>query len=264
MKLLKDELKDVLKKSKYFDAIAFIYWRARYFKSKSLVQVSGIRKSFWTNTPELHYRINNLGGEKDLLLKFIENIVPGDIVWDIGAYVGMYSVFASDAAAAGGKVYAFEPEPKAYALLKRNAELNKAGNLIAQNYALSDRNDKGEIYSSKYNSAAIHSLVHESRLIDKGVPVELFRGDYLVADRKMMPPDIIKLDVEGAEAKVLTGMLSILRSTHCRYLLIEVHPKLLPNFGQSTDGLRQIILDNGFSISEEHRRGDELHWICIK
>ena len=59
-------------------------------------------------------------------------------------------------------------------------------------------------------------------------------------------------------------MQKILSNPDCRFLLIEVHPKILPDFGKTLDDVRQIILDFGFSISEEILRGDEVHFVCAK
>ena len=75
---------------------------------------------------------------------------------------------------------------------------------------------------------------------------------------------MIKIDVDGAEARVLAGIKKILRRWDCRYLFMEIHPKLLGNFGNTTWDLYAMIEEAGFAISKEMPRNTEIHWISIK
>lgn len=257
-------LKSILK---YILSITGTYdWFRRFYysKRKTTYKILGLKSSFWTATPAMYKRIIASGGEKDQMEKFIKSIKRGDVVWDVGSFVGMYSILASQAVGAGGRVYAFEPEPNSWELLNKNCELNKITNMITMKMALSDSNGKATIYSSKTDDVAIHSLRKSHGLDERGTTTDTYTGDYLVDNMKVMLPNVVKVDVEGADFQVLRGMQKILSHPNCRFLLIEVHPKILPDFGKSLDDVRHIILSFGFSISEEILRGDEVHFVCTR
>lgn len=146
-------------------------------------------------------------GERDVLLDFIDELSANDTVWDIGANIGTYSIAAEllDATAE-----AFEPATGAQERLNRNASLNGVS-IDIHDYALADENGKT-------------ILSHEDRsgtrqLTDSGagdvVPVK--RGD----DVDIIPPDIVKIDVEGAEIDVLRGMHDTLAKSRVCY--VEYH-----------------------------------------
>jgi hypothetical protein len=81
----------------------------------------------------------------------------------------------------------------------------------------------------------------------------------------------VKLDVEGWEYAVLQGMTSAL--SHCRLLLIEVHPQNLQQIGKSSQDVYDLVDKLGFQIVQEDERttmwdsgatAQQLHWLCLK
>lgn len=176
----------------------------------------------------------------------------------------MYSILASRAVGKDGRVFAFEPEPNTFQLLNKNYKLNEIINLTSMNMALSDSNGKATIFSSKTDDVAIHSLRKAPGLYEKGAPTDIYTGDYLVDSMKVLPPNVVKIDVEGADYQVLKGMRKVLSNPKCRFLIIEAHPKILPEFGKTLADVKETILDFGFYISEEISRGDEVHYVCTK
>lgn len=249
-----------------YDMVRNLYFRAKLFRAKTSLEVSGIEKTFWTTTLSMYDRILYAGGEKQQLEEFINQIRKGDTVWDIGAYVGMFSIFASDAVGSDGKVYVFEPEPKSFKLLRSNCQLNKADNATLFNFALGNHNEEGYIYPSNAanDSVAIHSLKPGDRLMAEGSQTSIFNGDYLVQEKNVRPPNVIKLDVEGAEFQVLCGMSHTLSNPDLRFMVMEVHPDSLPVFGSSVQEIRTLLSEAGFTITRELERGAEIHFICEK
>ncbi|MCL4874156.1 FkbM family methyltransferase [bacterium] len=257
---MKQLLKSVLKALGLLEFAKAAYYR----RKKTAREVLGIRRRFWTTSPSLYRRVVKSGGEQYQLERFLQNVKAGDTVWDVGSYVGIYSIFSSHPAGRDGAVYAFEPEPAAHALLNGNIALNGIGNVKPMRMALSDSNGKGRIYSALTDAVAIHSLRHYASLSESGFEIDLATGDSLVQEGRVPPPDVVKVDVEGADYHVLKGMRSALSRPECRFLLIEVHPKLLPGFGASERDVRQAIREAGFTVDEELQRGDEIHLICSK
>lgn len=221
--------------------------------------LGGLQKQFCTHTPDLYRRVRVAGGEREQMEEFIRHVRPGDVVWDVGAFLGMYSLFAAGAATDSGKVYSFEPEPRTLELLTKNIGLNRASNIVVIRAALTDKDQPGYIYPAKASQNAIHSLRPGDRLEPDGVPTTLCTGDVLVKQGAALAPNVIKMDIEGAEILALRGMAGVLGRRDCRYLFIEVHPKELPKFGAAANEVVALITNAGFRLEKSWERGDEVH-----
>jgi len=121
----------------------------------------------------------------------------GDIVFDIGAYVGDTSLWFSKAVGPQGKVYAFEPEPSNFEKLKANIERNKVTNVIPLQLALSENEGEMQITGGGGGSAITETAGDTS--------VKVTTVDNIVEANKLPRVDFIKMDVEGHELKVLEG-----------------------------------------------------------
>lgn len=236
----------------------------KLFRAKTPIEVAGIQASFYSSTPDLYRRIVKLGGEREQIQLFLDSIRPGETVWDIGGFIGMFTVLSSKRVGPAGRVITFEPEPETYNKLLANCELNQCNNVTVFNAALSDATDKGMIFASRENENAIHSLRPNEHLQDNGIPTQLYNAAELVRDQNVPVPNAVKLDVEGAECLVMNGMKSILSDVKCRFLFMEVHPDDLPNFGHSLDDVHAILDEVGFPITRRFERGTEYHYFCEK
>lgn len=136
---------------------------------------------------------------------FAQMISPGDVVFDIGANVGTYSLLASRLCGSDGKVFAFEPVPVNLKYLRDHVELNRLENTIVLPYAVSDSDEPARFEPT---SDRVTSKFSETG----SIVVECRRLDRLVKEGEVPAPDCIKLDVEGAEAAALTGALETLRT----------------------------------------------------
>ncbi|MCK5092656.1 MAG: FkbM family methyltransferase [Gammaproteobacteria bacterium] len=139
-----------------YKPVCDLFYKA--FHARTSLEVAGIQKTFFSASPELYRRIVNVGGEREQLSVFLNKLVPGDVVWDVGAFIGMFSIFSSERVGNTGRVITFEPEPGTFKLLQENCKLNNADNITLFNAALYDSTDKGMIFASKENENAIHSL----------------------------------------------------------------------------------------------------------
>ena len=128
---------------------------------------------------------------------------PGDVVLDIGAYVGMFAVKASRMVGEGGRVIAIEPSPENYELLARNCL--GLENVVLVKKAIMATTGSGLLYYSK--SAAANSLITRWKRYVKVVTITL---DDLMEDLGLDKVDIIKVDAEGAELDVLKGAQNVL------------------------------------------------------
>ncbi len=234
------------------------------FKSKTSLEILGIRKTFWSAEPQMHRRIVRAGGEREQLEYFIQNIKPNDIVWDVGAFVGMFSMFASEAVGAGGKVYTFEPEHNTADIVRKNCGYNNLTNITLIEAALGDKDGETLIYSSEDNQNAISCLKPGKNLKKQGTSITIRSGHSLIEKNEAEVPNVVKMDVEGAEFQALTGMRDILERPECRFLFLELHTEDLPRFDSSDLAVRTLLKEAGFTIEKEIQRGTEIHLFCNK
>ncbi|MDQ4073333.1 MAG: FkbM family methyltransferase [Thermoproteota archaeon] len=157
--------------------------------------------------------------EDDVVEKFVPR--SGDVVVDIGAAFGFYSILASKKAGETGRIIAIEPQPDNFAMLNLNIGLNKLTNVTTLNYAVYSKEEELPLYSSY----SILSERSEKNKMDF-VKVKGFTLDYLLRDLNgIKKVNWIKIDVEGAELDVLRGAHHTLSESNNLSLLIEVHGK---------------------------------------
>ena len=129
---------------------------------------------------------------------FAAAVQSGRVVYDIGANVGIYTLAASRLVGPRGQVIAFEPLPRNVRLLERHVRLNLCENVRIIPEALCHQNGL-----ARFDEASDASQGH---LASRGaLEVKTARLDDVVLDEKLLLPDIMKVDVEGAEADVLLG-----------------------------------------------------------
>ena len=154
--------------------------------------------------------------ERDLIKNHIK---PTDIIIDIGANIGYYTIFFSRIAAL---VYAFEPDPTNYSLLIKNIQANKITNVIAEQKAVSNNNGVAYLELDKFNTAGNYITNKNTKT---AIPVNMIKLDDYI-----QKADFIKMDIEGAETLALMGMKRILENPNLK-MLIEYNPLGLKNFG---------------------------------
>jgi FkbM family methyltransferase len=146
-----------------------------------------------------------------------EHVSPGLTVYDVGAHAGFFTLLASRLAGPSGRVFAFEPRPDNVERLHRNIDANRVTNVDVIPAALSDRSGSAAF--------VMHESTLEGRLADPGemsaASVRTEAIDALVRDG-MAPPDLMKVDVEGAEGGVIRGAARTI-DAHRPVMLIEVH-----------------------------------------
>jgi FkbM family methyltransferase len=161
---------------------------------------------------------NSMSAHED---DIIEHFSPkqGDIVVDIGAAFGFYTIISSKRVGINGKVLAIEAHPSNFGMLNRNIKLNQLTNVIPLNYAVYSKETKIKLYN---NYSIMHERI-EGEPTTKFVEVNANTLDYILQQQQVIQVNWIKIDVEGAELEVLKGAQNVLSKSKDISLLIEVH-----------------------------------------
>lgn len=169
---------------------------------------------------------------------------PGDTVLDVGANVGYYTLLAASLVGPAGKVYAFEPAPCTRQRLIDNIVLNRLTNVHVKAEAITDQQQTLTLFQGPEDHLGLSSL----RPLDATSATFEVRADTLDA---LLPADetvdFVKIDVEGAEGKVLAGMEPIL--DRCRPdLVIEIVDRYLRAMSSSAESLCSRLCGLGYRM----------------
>ncbi|MEM3484499.1 MAG: FkbM family methyltransferase [Candidatus Methanomethyliaceae archaeon] len=154
--------------------------------------------------------------EPDLQVLLPKVLRPGYVAYDVGAHAGFFSVAMAHLVGPLGQVFAFEPLPENADKIEAVAIANNLPRLVTIRRAVADRCGEAVLYHS--GSTSTSSLLGGS----SGITVSLVTLDEFVYGEGYPPPQLVKLDVEGAESMVLQGMERLV-AEYSPILVIEVH-----------------------------------------
>jgi FkbM family methyltransferase len=182
-------------------------------------------------------RAETLFTKEPVTIEWMSRLGPDDVLADVGANVGMYTIWA--AGIAGARVWAFEPESQNYALLNRNIALNELGARVkAYCLALSDRAGYSELHLSELRAGGSnHSFGEQVNFkLEPARPAfsqgcAAARLDDLVAAGVLPQPTHLKIDVDGFEHKVVAGAAKVVRDRRLRSMIVEINPALAQHQG---------------------------------
>ncbi len=217
---------------------------AKAIASERLSQIQTIQTARGTfqvwcpSARSLHDPIGFGRDEPETIAWIDEHLQNGETLWDIGANIGLYTLYA--ALDPGVKVLAFEPGAASFANLVRNVELNRMGSRVsAYCIALSDHSGLDALHMANTESGhSMHAFGQLDTVIGTlqpkfsqaviGYSVDDFRRQF-----DLPAPDHIKLDVDSIEAKILKG---------ARGTLSQVKTVLVETYGaEREDGTNEIV-----------------------
>lgn len=156
--------------------------------------------------------------DEDVYNALLANLKEGDVLWDIGANIGMHSITIKKNLPSV-TCLAFEPFPDNFHKLRENVKLNKLS-IKCYNFALHNGLDLKKMYSFP-NNAGLTGFNEIEKSFDTEIEVPTFSGDFIVDTFSVKKPNVIKIDTEGNELNILTGLKSMFKSGELHTVIFE-------------------------------------------
>jgi FkbM family methyltransferase len=197
---------------------------------------------------------------------------PGAIILDVGANFGLFTVYGARLVGRTGRVFAFEPS-RAADVLADHVELNGVADRVdVLRVLVGDATGEGEhweaqdsTFSSISESAAARGAAAGNggtrMYVRPMTTVDAFCAEHRVT------PDVVKIDVEGAEGKVLRGAKEFLAKRH-GHIVLELHPSVLADLGERSDDVFAELASLGWTSTKIFERGQPgdpaatVHYVC--
>ena len=185
---------------------------------------------------------------------FIKSICyEGMNILDIGANIGYYTALFSQLAGERGSVIAIEPDLESYKYLSKSINSFNYKNVLSFRLAASDIKQKLPLFISKENRG--DNRLYSTNQKRKTIMVDCLTVDELLEENKIENLDLIKIDVQGYEPKVLKGMLNIVRSSKKLILLSEFWPEGILQAGESPNEFLTMLRKMQFQLFELKKDG---------
>jgi FkbM family methyltransferase len=184
--------------------------------------------------------------EPETIQLFASVLSPGMTVFDLGANVGLYTLWAAHRVGPTGQVHSFEPTPDVAQALKKNISLNGFGQVMVNEAAVSDA--PGKTYLSFLQDDPGENTILRGNEANPGVWVPTLTLDEYVAQRGVSSVDVMKIDIEGAEQMALQGGRTFLSAENAPMLFMEANDKTLAFSGSSLKELLDLLGELGYSF----------------
>ena len=163
---------------------------------------------------------------------------PGMVFFDVGANVGYFTLLASRLVGPTGRIFAFEPLRRNLTYLRRHIAMHNLENVTVVEVAVSD--------SEGFATFDPGSNASSGRLSQQGsVHVQTVSLDKEISAGRLPVPDILKIDVEGAEVQVLDGLKKTLETARPKVCL-DIHSFLGPSFVHLDRDCKDIMAEHGY------------------
>jgi FkbM family methyltransferase len=210
------------------------WWSA--IVTQDLNQLSFVAKddetySYLSINPLLLWRAQTLFSKEPETIQWFRSMQKGDVLFDVGANVGMYSIYAG---IRGMRVFSFEPEASNYFILNQNIMKNELSSVVtAYNFALSDSEAIDVLKLTSFVPGSAHTTFGDNEAFKQtNAPTVFSQGafsttlDNLIYKNGLPVPDHLKIDVDGIEAKILKGAEKLLRDPKLKSILIEINESM--------------------------------------
>jgi FkbM family methyltransferase len=197
--------------------------------------------------------VNGYQALERLTRHFVRLLRPGDCAIDIGANVGYYTMVAAKLVGTSGCVHAFEASPEVFSWLRTNAELNPRANIRLYNRAVTDRCGDVTFYSASADRTGYSSIRDLGDGAHSRATVTAVTIDSILEE--IPTTRLVKIDVEGAELLVLSGMRGLIDRDR-PYFILEIDDTFLRELGADAEEQCDFLRDAGYELFRIAERGD--------
>jgi FkbM family methyltransferase len=197
----------------------------------------------------VHHRYVDEVYEPEVFELLRREIRKDDIIIDVGAYIGVYSIILSRHLGAHGKIYAFEPAPESAELLLKHLTLNNAREKVeVLPHGISDKCGRAKFFvigdhiQNSFSSVALGKDA-KSATID----VSIVSLDAFCAERSIQP-NWVKVDTEGWELPVLRGAVGLLATNKSMRFIVEMHPYAWQSAGYDARIFRRFCVEHFLQV----------------
>ena len=194
-----------------------------------------------------------LGRSSSQISILMRSVEKGDVVFDVGANVGEFTILLAHSVGFQGKIHAFEPVPPTFERLCRKVEMTRLGNQIVLNRcAVSDNTGRSTIRMpagvSTEASLVTHSVASWCSKSITSYDCAMDTLDSYARNKGIDSINFVKIDVEGAEILVLKGMRAILAGSSPPILMLEIFPPWVQDFGFSPNDIFELLHNAGYQM----------------
>lgn len=230
----------------------YVFTHLKYSSSVYVLHIKGLQVKYSTKNSYskiwFHSRYNNeIIHERIVTEMLISELSNSRCFVDVGTHLGYYTCLASKILTKG-YIYGFEMDKLSFNLLKKNINLNNIKNVNVFNYAVGDTEGVVKFAKLKYPSSELSISMGGSSRKDLMVSVRSITLDDFF-ENKALKPDVVKIDVEGAEMKVLKGMKNLLEKNDIK-LYLEIHPWNYKSFNTSSKEIISYLISLGYTVNE--------------
>ena len=203
-------------------------------------------------------RIHAISAEAALIERMLRFLSNGDVVYDVGANIGLIGLILARHSTKAARIHCFEPEPRNFSRLLRNIAENQLSQRIsAHRVALSDDSGEVELFVRGGPGEGRHSIVESTGSTGSiRIPAQTA---FRFATSEGDAPDLVKIDVEGAEGRVLAGMEPLFRRRQPREIFLELHLKGDGDLMPGGTRIRDWMVERGYEPVWELERGKSRH-----
>ena len=197
-------------------------WESLFNDAQQFVYLIDNGTKIILNKDSIYCKLIYFGFEESEI-KFLRKFLKkGDTFIDIGANIGLYSIYASKIVNNNGKVIAFEPTPTTFERLRQNILLNNLTNIEANNMGLSNKKSVLKLHISTDGHDAWNSFADlDNIVISEEINVNVDTLDSYINKKMIQNIKLIKLDVEGWEKYVIEGAANLLKRKDAPVFMVE-------------------------------------------
>jgi FkbM family methyltransferase len=205
--------------------------------------------------------------EAPLYACFKQTLGLGMTVFDVGASFGLYAIAAARCVGRSGRVVAFEPAGRTAAALRLHLQWNDVADRVEVVEAVVADRTGDEVFWEQETSfvASLVERAAREEAASFGTPVERSSVTAVTLDdfcaARELDPDVVKIDVEGSEARVLQGARALLARRRAT-LFVEVHDEFAADGRGSADDVFRELAAGGWRWREVHAETATRHYVC--